>query len=143
MSYTVFGCGNTEWAATYQAVPELLDEQLEQHGGQRVHPRGEGNAAGDFDADYRAWHGDVWSDIAEALDLPKEVAEAAPAGPRLSITLTNRQVTNPVIVSYEAHPGTGPREPRADPQPRRRRRTGAFGPAHRDRAARRDDLPGG
>ena len=27
-----------------------------------------------------------------------------PAGPRLSITLTNRQVTNPVIVSYEARP---------------------------------------
>ena len=105
VSYTVFGCGNTEWAATYQAIPTLLDEQLEQHGGERVHTRGEGNAAGDFDADYRAWHGAVWSDIAEALDLPKEVAEAAPSGPRLSITLTNRQITNPVIVSYEAHPG--------------------------------------
>lgn len=105
VSYTVFGCGNTEWAATYQAVPTLLDEQLEMHGGQRVHARGEGNAAGDFDADYRSWHGAVWSDIAEALDLPQEVAEAAPSGPRLSITLTNRQVSNPVIVSYEAHPG--------------------------------------
>ena len=105
VSYSVFGCGNTEWAATYQAVPELIDAQLEQHGGQRVHPRGEGNAAGDFDADYRAWHGDVWSDIAEALKLPKEVAAAAPTGPRLSITLTNRQVSNPVIVSYEARPG--------------------------------------
>ena len=63
------------------------------------------NAAGDFDADYRAWHGGVWSDIADALDLPKEVAAAAPDAPRLSITLTNRQVGNPVIVSYEAHPG--------------------------------------
>ena len=77
----MFGCGNTEWAATYQAVPELIDAQLEQHGGQRIHPRGEGNAAGDFDADYRGWHGAVWSDIAEALDLPKEVAEAAPRAP--------------------------------------------------------------
>ena len=28
VSYTVFGCGNTEWAATYQAVPTLLDTQL-------------------------------------------------------------------------------------------------------------------
>ena len=108
----------------------------EQHGGQRVHPRGEGNAAGDFDADYRAWHGDVWSDIAEALDLPKEVAEAAPSGPRLSITLTNRQVSNPVIVSYEAHPGTRPGQPRADPGRLPRRGAGAVGPAHRDRAPR-------
>ena len=30
--YTVFGCGNTEWAATYQAVPILLDTKLENSG---------------------------------------------------------------------------------------------------------------
>ena len=38
VSYSVFGCGNTEWAATYQAVPELIDAQLEEHGGQRGPP---------------------------------------------------------------------------------------------------------
>jgi cytochrome P450/NADPH-cytochrome P450 reductase len=105
VAYSVFGCGNTEWAATYQSVPKLIDEQLALHGGRRVHGRGEGDAAADFDADYRTWHVDVWSRIVEALDLPDAVAAAAPAGPRLSVTLTNRQVTNPVIVSYEAHPG--------------------------------------
>ena len=25
VAYTVFGCGSTEWATTYQAVPTLLD----------------------------------------------------------------------------------------------------------------------
>ena len=25
VKYTVFGCGDTDWAATYQAVPTLLD----------------------------------------------------------------------------------------------------------------------
>jgi cytochrome P450/NADPH-cytochrome P450 reductase len=105
VSYAVFGCGNTEWATTYQAIPTLIDSLLASHGGRRIHPRGEGNAAGDFDADYRSWHGDVWADVARALDLPDAVAEAAPSGPRLSITVTNRQVTNPVIVSYEAHAG--------------------------------------
>jgi cytochrome P450/NADPH-cytochrome P450 reductase len=104
VSYAVFGCGNTEWASTYQAVPALLDEQLEAHGGRRLQPRGEGNAAGDFDAAYRTWHGGLWSEVATALDLPAEVAAAAPTGPRLSITLTNRQVSNPVIVSYRARP---------------------------------------
>jgi cytochrome P450/NADPH-cytochrome P450 reductase len=103
--YTVFGCGNTEWAATYQAVPTLLDTQLNAHGGHRVHPRGEGNAAGDFDAAYRDWHSTLWADLAAALDLPSAVgASALPTGPRLSITLTNRQLTNPVIVSYQAKP---------------------------------------
>jgi cytochrome P450/NADPH-cytochrome P450 reductase len=105
VAYTVFGCGNTEWAATYQAVPTLLDEQLEAHGGRRVHRRGEGNAAGDFDAQYRDWHGALWSDLAAALDLPAEVGAAVDSGPRLALTLTNRQLTNPVIVSYRARPG--------------------------------------
>jgi cytochrome P450 / NADPH-cytochrome P450 reductase len=104
VSYSVFGCGNTEWASTYQAVPAMLDEQLEAHGARRVHPRGEGNAAGDFDAAYRGWHGDLWAGVATALDLPVETATAPPAGPRLAITLTNRQVANPVIMSYRARP---------------------------------------
>ena len=106
VSYTVFGCGNTEWGSTYQAVPTLVDTELERHGGVRIHDRGAGNAAADFDADYRAWHGTLWADLAEALDLPDEVATAATSGPRLSITLTNRQVTNPVVLSYQAHPAT-------------------------------------
>lgn len=104
VAYSVFGCGNTEWAATYQAVPALLDRELEAHGAHRVHPRGEGNAAGDFDAQYRAWHGPLWPDVAAALGLPGTVAAAEPTGPRLAITLTNRQLSNPVVMSYRARP---------------------------------------
>ena len=101
MSYTVFGCGNTEWATTYQAVPTELDAGLEQHGAKRIHPRGAGDVRGDFDAAYRNWHDTLWKDIATALgvDAPHETDESQP---RLSITVTNRQVTNPVIMSYHA-----------------------------------------
>jgi cytochrome P450/NADPH-cytochrome P450 reductase len=105
LAYTVFGCGSTEWASTYQAVPTLLDTELEAHGGRRVHARGAGDAAGDFDAQYRDWHGGVWTDLAAALGLPAEVGAAVASGPRLSVTLTNRQLTNPVITSYRARPG--------------------------------------
>ena len=104
LSYTVFGCGNTEWAATYQAVPTLLDTQLEAHGARRIRARGEGDARGDFDAQYRSWHDDLWRDLGTALNLPAELAEPDQAGPRLSIELVNRQVTNPVIMSYRAQP---------------------------------------
>ena len=48
-SYTVFGCGDTQWAATYQAVPKLLDTELEEHGARRIHARGAGDAEADFD----------------------------------------------------------------------------------------------
>ena len=30
--YAVFGCGNSDWAATYQSVPRFIDEQLSEHG---------------------------------------------------------------------------------------------------------------
>jgi cytochrome P450 / NADPH-cytochrome P450 reductase len=101
LSYTVFGCGNTEWATTYQSVPTELDAGLEQHGGKRIHPRGAGDVRGDFDAAYRNWHDTLWKDIATTLgvDAPHETDESQP---RLSITVTNRQVTNPVIMSYHA-----------------------------------------
>ncbi|MFI5610530.1 bifunctional cytochrome P450/NADPH--P450 reductase [Amycolatopsis sp. NPDC051903] len=104
LSYTVFGCGNTEWAATYQAVPKLIDTELAAHGATRLHPRGEGDANGDFDAQYRSWHHGLWADLAANAGLPESAAEPATAGPRLSISLVNRQLTNPVIMSYQAQP---------------------------------------
>jgi cytochrome P450 / NADPH-cytochrome P450 reductase len=104
VSYTVFGCGNTDWAATYQAVPILVDAELEAHGAKRIHARGEGDVREDFDAQYRSWHNNLWSDIAQALDLPAAVADPASTEPKLAISLINRQVTNPVIMSYHAQP---------------------------------------
>jgi cytochrome P450 / NADPH-cytochrome P450 reductase len=101
LSYTVFGCGNTEWATTYQAVPTELDAGLEQHGATRIHPRGAGDVRGDFDAAYRNWHDTLWKDIGAAVgvDATHKTDESQP---RLTITVTNRQVTNPVIMSYHA-----------------------------------------
>ncbi|GAA4537605.1 bifunctional cytochrome P450/NADPH--P450 reductase [Pseudonocardia xishanensis] len=101
-AFTVFGCGSTEWASTYQAVPQLLDARLAACGGRRVHPRGEADARGDADAAYREWHARLWAAFAEALDLPAEVGGELDTGPRLAVTLTNRQTANPVILSYRA-----------------------------------------
>lgn len=102
VAFSVFGCGDTDWAATYQAVPTLIDEQLASHGAQRLRPRGAGDAHADFDGQYRSWHTDVWTDVASALGLDAEQAAATTTGPTLSITLVNRQLTNPVLMSYEA-----------------------------------------
>jgi cytochrome P450 / NADPH-cytochrome P450 reductase len=53
--YAVFGCGNSDWAATYQSVPRLLDEQLAAHGARSVYMRGEGDARSDLDGDFENW----------------------------------------------------------------------------------------
>jgi cytochrome P450/NADPH-cytochrome P450 reductase len=53
--YAVFGCGNSDWAATYQSIPRAIDEQLAAHGGRSVTARGEGDARSDLDGEFESW----------------------------------------------------------------------------------------
>ncbi len=102
LAYTVFGCGNTDWSATYQAIPKLIDARLEALGAARVYGRGEGNAAADFDSQYADWRGGLWTALAAGLSLPGDAVARETGGPRLTISLTNRQTANPVVRSYQA-----------------------------------------
>ena len=104
LRYTVFGCGSTDWAATYQAIPTLLDTELEARGATRAYRRGEGNAAADFDGQYADWHAGLWPALAAGLSLPEDKLAAAANGHRLAISLVNRQTANPVVKSYQAQP---------------------------------------
>jgi cytochrome P450 / NADPH-cytochrome P450 reductase len=102
VEYTVFGCGNRDWAATYQAVPKLVDGALAAHGAKRMYDRGEGDARGDFDSEYRAWYGPLWESVAKALDLPDTISTAPAAAPHLTVAFTNPRAASPVIRSYSA-----------------------------------------
>src|SRR6184192_3659111 len=53
--YAVFGCGNSDWAATYQSVPRMIDEQLAAHGARSLYGRGEGDARSDLDGQFEKW----------------------------------------------------------------------------------------
>ena len=75
VNYTVFGCGNHEWAATFQAIPRLVDSSLEEHGAKRIYTRGEGDAAGDFDSAFQAWYQPLWNELATVFSL--DVGERA------------------------------------------------------------------
>jgi cytochrome P450/NADPH-cytochrome P450 reductase len=55
LRYVVFGCGNSDWAATYQSIPRLIDEKLAAHGGRSVYARGEGDARSDLDGQFEQW----------------------------------------------------------------------------------------
>src|SRR5439155_15984138 len=89
VEYTVFGCGNRDWAATYQAIPTLIDAQLEKHGAKRMYRRGEGDGRGDFDRGYSAWHAGLFPSLAAALHLPERVVEAQAPGRRFSLSFIN------------------------------------------------------
>ncbi len=53
--YAVFGCGNTDWPATYQHIPRLIDQRLTGCGATNVYVRGEGDARGDIDGEFETW----------------------------------------------------------------------------------------
>ena len=55
LRYAVFGCGNSDWAATYQSIPRLIDERLAAHGAKSVYARGEGDARSDLDGQFENW----------------------------------------------------------------------------------------
>ncbi len=76
--FAVCGCGNRQWAATYQAVPTQADQGLARAGGTRLCARGEADAAGDFVGDFTAWSDDLWGALATAFgsDPPAPVGQA-------------------------------------------------------------------
>jgi cytochrome P450/NADPH-cytochrome P450 reductase len=53
--YAVFGCGNSDWAATYQSVPRFIDDRLKAHGATNAYVRGEGDAREDLDGQFESW----------------------------------------------------------------------------------------
>lgn len=53
--YAVFGCGNSDWLATYQSIPRFIDEKLAAHGAKAACARGEGDARDDLDGEFEKW----------------------------------------------------------------------------------------
>jgi len=104
--YTVFGCGNRDWAATYQAVPTRVDDALAARGATRVYPRGEGDARGDFDAQFEAWYAGLWDALGSALGLDAGATATAGGGPRLAATFEQRRTASPILQSYRGQAAT-------------------------------------
>ena len=73
--FAVFGCGNQQWARTYQAISKRTDAALEKAGATRVKERGETDAGGDFFGGFEAWYAELWETLGAALG--KEVAVGA------------------------------------------------------------------
>ncbi|KAF7346793.1 Fatty acid hydroxylase [Mycena sanguinolenta] len=64
--FAVFGCGNSDWKATFQKIPTLCDELLEKHGGRRLIERGSGDAsAGDFFQKFDEFEAGLWATLSK------------------------------------------------------------------------------
>jgi cytochrome P450 / NADPH-cytochrome P450 reductase len=65
LPYAVLGVGDRNWAATYQRVPQLIDERLAAAGATRLLERGAADAAGDFAGTVDRWTADLWAALLE------------------------------------------------------------------------------
>ncbi len=106
VTYTVFGCGNRDWAATFQAVPRFIDERLQAHGARRIYPHGEGDARDDFDGQFKHWYKPLRATVARDLDIRIEAEEAAGAKPLYKLEIVPGRQMSPFVNSLGARPMT-------------------------------------
>lgn len=89
--YTVFGCGNRDWAATFQAIPRLIDARLAALGARRIYRLGEGDARDDFDGQFQSWYKSLWTTAAGEFGLKLGEPSAASREPLYAIEYVARQ----------------------------------------------------
>ncbi len=75
--YAVFGCGNSDWTATYQSIPRLIDQRLAARGARSVYVRGEGDARGDLDSQFEGWFAALAPAAVKAFGLDAKFSRSA------------------------------------------------------------------
>ncbi|MBY0421384.1 MAG: flavodoxin domain-containing protein, partial [Parvularculaceae bacterium] len=104
VSFAVFGCGNRDWASTFQAVPRAIDEKLEALGATRLVERGEADARDDLDGQFHAWFDSLFPRLGAALGIALEPLAAADAEPLYQVDLVESVSNNPVANQTGARP---------------------------------------
>ncbi len=101
VNYAVFGCGNRDWAATFQAVPRWIDSRLAASGARRLYPLGEGDAKEDFDAQFQSWYKPLWPAVAQELGIQLEAKETKPL---CTVEILTGEYVSPFVDSFGAAP---------------------------------------
>jgi cytochrome P450/NADPH-cytochrome P450 reductase len=100
----VFGCGNRDWASTYQAIPRQIDELLAAKGAERIYVRGEGDAREDLDGHFQAWNDPLLPAVAEKLGVTLEADAGAVQEPLYQVQSVDKPPVNPIIGGTGALP---------------------------------------
>ena len=77
--YAVFGCGNRQWARTYQFVPKRVDAAFAAAGATPLRERGEADAGGDFFGAFDEWYDAWWDALGRACGQAVADKPNAPA----------------------------------------------------------------
>jgi cytochrome P450/NADPH-cytochrome P450 reductase len=102
--YAVFGCGNSDWAATYQSVPRMIDEQLAAHGARSVYPRGEGDARSDLDGQFEKWFAAAAPAATKEFGLASSITRSADDAPLYTIEPVAPTAVNTIVAQGGVSP---------------------------------------
>ncbi|ERN53923.1 bifunctional cytochrome P450/NADPH--P450 reductase [Alkalihalophilus marmarensis] len=100
VTYAVFGCGDRNWASTYQRIPAVIDRELAAKGASRLLERGEGDASEDFDGDLEKWQERLWPCLADHFNLELEQGDRSSG--QVSMEFVSGISYTPVARSYDA-----------------------------------------
>jgi cytochrome P450 / NADPH-cytochrome P450 reductase len=103
--FTVFGCGDHDWAETFQRIPRLIDAKLAAHGGERIHPRGEGDQSDDIDTQFRGWYDGLFDALARMIGAPPAVPGDFVKGHRYEVeVLEPSDAPETLVAEFGARP---------------------------------------
>ncbi|MCD5322126.1 MULTISPECIES: bifunctional cytochrome P450/NADPH--P450 reductase [Pontibacillus] len=101
VQYSVFGCGDRNWANTYQSVPKWIDEEMAKKGATPFAERGEGDASDDFEGQYETWEEGLWSKLAETFDLNLE-GDTGQTANALTVEFVDGVTSTPLAKDHKA-----------------------------------------
>ena len=96
VSYLVLGCGNSDWAATFQVVPRKIDARLEALGARRITSTEELDARGDVDTQFHDWLDALIPQLGNEFDVSIESEAGVIAEPLYSVEITQSVTANAV-----------------------------------------------
>src|SRR6476620_4199491 len=102
--YAVFGCGNSDWAATYHSLPRIIDGQRAAHGARSVYGRGEGDARSDLDGQFEKWFAALGPAAAKEFGLASNITRSADDAPLYSIEPVAPSAVNTIVESGGVSP---------------------------------------
>jgi cytochrome P450/NADPH-cytochrome P450 reductase len=104
LRYVVFGCGNSDWAATYQSIPRFIDEQLAARGGRSVFARGEGDARSDLDGQFEEWFAKAAPQAVKEFGVDSSFSRSASDAPLYQVEPLAPSAVNAVVALGGASP---------------------------------------
>ncbi|QCK84364.1 cytochrome P450 [Phreatobacter aquaticus] len=116
VNYAVFGCGNRDWASTYQVVPRQIDERLAALGARRIIERAEGDAREDMDSQFQDWLGKLYPAVVTALNLDIDLSGADRAEPLYAVETIEPAATNAAAAGTHTLAITANRELQTSPE---------------------------